>query len=298
MTPFLLNRFFLNCKYILIFTVILCYSCNNNNKQNNKEAENIIKEWMSKVIVFPDIKPNTIHLKLKDSLRYAVSDDKEYKILLYVDSTGCTNCKTKFSVWKAYIDKLYARVNFLFYFHPKTRKELLSLLEYEKFTYPIFIDDADELSKLNRFPNNPMFQCFLLDKDNKVLAIGNPVNNPKIWELYRQIIIGEISAEHPVTVVVSEQTEIELNDLQAGKTSEAIFVLKNTGTSPLVIQRVESSCGCTIPDWEKQPITAGNSTKIKVKITPEKSEYFNKTVTVHCNTEERQISFIVKGAVK
>jgi hypothetical protein len=33
-------------------------------------------------------------------------------------------------------------------------------------------------------------------------------------------------------------------------------------------------------------------------ITPEKSEYFNKTVTVHCNTEEGQILFTVRGRVK
>jgi hypothetical protein len=160
-------------------------------------------------------------------------------------------------------------------------------------------DKNDELNnKLNHFPNNPTFQCFLLDKNNKVLAIGNPANNTKIWELYKKIITGEVSDESPVTTIEPVQTAIELNDLETGKTSEVIFVLKNTGTNPLVIQRVESSCGCTIPYWEKQPITAGNSTEIKVKITPEKSEYFNKTVTVHCNTEEGQISFIVKGTVK
>jgi hypothetical protein len=33
------------------------------------------------------------------------------------------------------------------------------------------------------FVYNPMFQCFLLDKDNKVLVIGNPVNNPQIYDL-------------------------------------------------------------------------------------------------------------------
>jgi hypothetical protein len=137
-----------------------------------------------------------------------------------------------------------------------------------------------------------------LNKNNKVLAIGNPVYNPSIWELYKKIITGEISDKLPVTTVESERIEIELTDLQIGKTSEAIFVLKNTGTQPLVIQQVNSSCGCTVPNWEKQPVKAGKSTKIKVQITPQEKEYFNKTITVHCNTEKGQISFIVKGAVK
>jgi hypothetical protein len=48
----------------------------------------------------------------------------------------------------------------------------------------------------------------------------------------------------------------------------------------------------------KQPITLGNSTEIKVKITPEKGEYFNKTVTVHCNTEEGQILLKISGMVE
>ena len=86
--------------------------------------------------------------------------------------------------------------------------------------------------------------------------------------------------------------------MQIGKTSEAIFVLKNTGKNLLVIQQVESSCGCTVPHWEKQPIAAGKSTEIKVKITPEQSEYFNKTITVHCNTEEGRILLKIKGMVE
>jgi hypothetical protein len=161
----------------------------------------------------------------------------------------------------------------------------------------ISCDVKDSLNQLNKLPVNPIFQCFLLDKDNKVLAIGNPANNFKVWELYKQIISGEISDKPPITTVESEQSEIELKDLQTGKTSEATFTLKNTGTQPLIIQMVNASCGCTVPEWEKQPIAAGKSTEIKVKITPEKSEYFNKTVTVHCNTEEGQILLKVTGMV-
>jgi hypothetical protein len=136
-----------------------------------------------------------------------------------------------------------------------------------------------------------------LDKNNKVLAVGNPSDNPRVWRLYKQIITGEMSDKPRVTIVEPEQTEIELKNLQAGKTSEAIFVLKNTGNNPLIIQLAEASCGCTIPEWEKQPIATGKSTEIKVKITPEKDEYFNKTVTVHSNNKQGKIVLLVKGMV-
>jgi hypothetical protein len=151
------------------------------------------------------------------------------------------------------------------------------------------------LDQLNHLPDEPAFQCFLLDKDNKVLAIGNPAYNPKVWELYKQIIAGEISDKHPVTVVAPEQTEIELKNLHIGETSDAVFSLKNTGTQPLIIQMVDASCGCTVPEWDKQPVKTGKIAKIKVRITPEEKGRFNKTITVHCNIKEGQILLKING---
>jgi hypothetical protein len=187
------------------------------------------------------------------------------------------------------------KVAFLFYFYPKREKDIMYLFQKEKFDYPVYIDRTNSINRLNHFPAQIEFQCFLLDSNNKVLSIGNPTLNPKVWELYKQIITGEEADKIPVTTVEPQQTEIKITDLQVGKTSEAAFVLKNTGTQPLVIQAVNASCGCTVPEWEKQPIAAGKSTEIKVKITPEEKGYFHKTVTVHCNTEAGSIVLNVSG---
>jgi hypothetical protein len=83
-----------------------------------------------------------------------------------------------------------SKLSFLFYFHPKDEKELKYLLKRDRMEYPVFIDEQDKLNKLNNFPQDAMYQCFLLDTDNKVAGIGNPVLNPKIWELYKRIITG------------------------------------------------------------------------------------------------------------
>jgi hypothetical protein len=109
-------------------------------------------------------------------------------------------------MWRSYIRELSEKTVFLFYFHLENDDEFIHLLESYRFNYPIYIDTADELNRINRFPSNPQFQCFLLDKDNKVLAVGNPANNPKIRELYKQIITGEISYKPPAATVESEQT--------------------------------------------------------------------------------------------
>lgn len=49
----------------------------------------------------------------------------------------------------------------------------------------------DAFNKLNKLPPYPMFQTFLLDKNNRVIAIGNPIHNPKVKELYLKIILGD-----------------------------------------------------------------------------------------------------------
>ena len=60
----------------------------------------------------------------------------------------------------------------------------------ERFSYPVFIDIKGTINDLNRFPQTTQYQCFLLDKDNKVLMIGNPVMKMRIWELYKSRITG------------------------------------------------------------------------------------------------------------
>jgi hypothetical protein len=275
----------------IVFIVLFFNAC----KESNNKLEFLVREWTGKTIKIPEIEPIIPYAR---TAGYVNNDTMQYKILFYIDSADCTKCKLQLHLWLSFIEKHKDKTDFLFFFHIKNKEELLSFLKEERFSRKVYIDTNDELNKLNRFPSNPQFQCFLLDKDNKVLAIGNPATNPKIWKLYKKIITGEISDKPPVTVVEPEQTEIELKDLHTGKTSEAIFTLKNTGTQPLIIQTIDASCGCTVPEWEKQPVATGKSTEIKVKITPEEKGYFNKTITVHCNIEEGQISLKVKGMVE
>jgi hypothetical protein len=286
-------------KFLLFLLSIIFFTLSLTTCKDKKivEMESAMQEWMGRAIIFPDIMPTMSHIRNKDTLKYVVTGDK-YKIVLYIDSIGCTKCKIGLQAWKAYIREVNSEVDFLFYFHPKNEKELIFALKNELFNYPIYFDRNDELNKFNHFPTNPMLQCFLLDKNNKVLAIGNPANNPQIWMLYKEIISGEVSNSPLLTTVETELTEIELKNLHQNKTSETVFTLKNTGTQPMIIQMVNTSCGCTVPEWEKQPVLTGKSTEIKVKITPEEKSYFSKTITVHCNTEEGRILLKISGMVE
>jgi hypothetical protein len=88
-----------------------------------------------------------------------------------------------------------------------------------------------------------MFQTFLLDKGNKVLAIGNPVHNPKVKELYLKIIQGEKigrGGENKVirTKVAIDRTSVSLGSFDWQEEQKVTFILENVGDKPLVIQDV------------------------------------------------------------
>jgi hypothetical protein len=262
----------------IILILLFQISCCRDRKPVPIEEIKTIKEWTGKIINLSD---------------YTISNAKKYRILLYLDST----VDLLHPLWEIYIREMADKVDFLFYTSSHKIRALPEYSVHYSNCY-VYIDTSDKLNKLNKFPVDIKYRCFLMDKTNKVLALGNPAKNTNIWELYKKIITGELSDKPPVTTIEAKQTEIELKNLQVGKTSETVLEVKNTGTQSLVIQQVESSCGCTIPDWEKQPVKAGRNAKIKVRITPQEKGYLNKIITVYCNIEKGQISFLVKGTVE
>lgn len=76
------------------------------------------------------------------------------------------------------------------------------------------------------------------------------------------------------------------------------FEFTNTGTSPLIIQRVSASCGCTTPTYTKEPILPGKSGKIDVKYsTIARPGNFRKRVTVYTNVPDSVYVLTITGRV-
>src|SRR5690348_17161723 len=61
-----------------------------------------------------------------------------------------------------------------------------------------------------------------------------------------------------------KETEHDFGKIPQGKPVFYVFEIANTGTLPLKLDNVQASCGCTTPEWSKDPIAAGASDKIKV----------------------------------
>jgi len=76
------------------------------------------------------------------------------------------------------------------------------------------------------------------------------------------------------------------------------FTFKNTGKSPLIIEKVHSSCGCAVPEWGKEPVRPKGKGVIKVIYDTNKIGQFQKTVKIYSNAVNSPITLLIIGAVK
>lgn len=85
-------------------------------------------------------------------------------------------------------------------------------------------------------------------------------------------------------------------NVDEGSPAVHVFEFKNTGKEPIVIDRVQPSCGCTTPDWTKEPIAPGKSGVIKASYgTQGRPGAFDKTLTVFSNAGTKVLT--IKGMV-
>ena len=268
---------------ILLLTIFLS-ACQDKQKEI---ITLLVKEWQGKQILFPE---NMVFTRFASDTTNFVIPTSDYKVLVFVYSIGCTSCKLQLSRWKEFIrytDSISQKnIPFLFFFQFDDQWEIHSLLIRENFDKPICLDRSDSLNQLNHFPKDIRFQVFLLDKNNKVVVIGNPVHNPNVKELY----LEEISRKQPVapiqTTVKVEKESLLLETIPLGKSKDTLFTLVNTGDQPLVIIDVTTTCGCAQTLFDKHPVQPGESLHIKVGVTPENKGLFDETITVKCNTNQ------------
>lgn len=78
----------------------------------------------------------------------------------------------------------------------------------------------------------------------------------------------------------------DFGQLTEGDTVEHVFKFTNTGEFPLIINNITASCGCTTPEWPREPIPPGAQSSIRVRFNSRGKEgEQNKTVTIMANTD-------------
>ncbi len=109
---------------------------------------------------------------------------------------------------------------------------------------------------------------------------------------------AEEKPEGPLPVAVYETTDHDFGTISEGQKVIHVYKIKNTGEAPLIIQSAQPSCGCTVPDWSKDPIPVGGSGFVKAEFDSSgKPGINNKTITVTANTWPKTTTLRFKAMV-
>lgn len=290
-------------KFIYVILIIFVCSCEDSER---KKIAQVVSYWQSREIIFPK-DTSFVSYSRKYKERKVHLQKGKYTIFSYIDSTGCMSCKLQLPKWSEFIYVVDSISNgsipFVFVFQPNNKKDLIHFLKKAGFEYPVYIDEHSSFDRLNKFPTEMQLQTFLLDSNNHVAAIGNPIHNPNVKELYLNIIQGKevvISKKNNAieTKVKVDKASVFLGDFAWQDEQKSIFVLTNIGDKPLVIEDVNTSCGCVTVAYSKEPVPSGKDIKLEVVYKADHPEYFDKTITVYCNAKTSPIQLRIKGNAK
>ncbi len=90
-------------------------------------------------------------------------------------------------------------------------------------------------------------------------------------------------------------TELDLGKIALHQTQQLEFRFKNISPSPLIIDNVRTSCGCTVADWDSTPIAPDSTGVIKVEYDARDPGYFYKKIKVYFNGQRKAEVLSIEG---
>lgn len=96
--------------------------------------------------------------------------------------------------------------------------------------------------------------------------------------------------EKPLTTVAFSEIDHNFGEIKKGEKVEHVFEVTNTGKNPLIISNVKPGCGCTVPDYTKEPILPGKKGKITLHFDSTNFDgAVNKIADVYVNVEKAPV---------
>ncbi len=107
----------------------------------------------------------------------------------------------------------------------------------------------------------------------------------------------------PTTTIEFAESTYDFGTVKDGEKVTHNYKFKNTGSEPLVISNAKGSCGCTVPDWPREPVAPGAEAVIKVVFNSKnkgsvEGRKQTKRVTITANTDPTTTFLTITGIVK
>ncbi|GGK74117.1 DUF1573 domain-containing protein [Rufibacter glacialis] len=128
--------------------------------------------------------------------------------------------------------------------------------------------------------------------EGSAIAANDPATNPNVAGQ------EEVNPTGPKPAMTFKETEFDFGDIKQDKKVTHTFTFTNTGQAPLVIESATATCGCTVPEWPKEPIAPGKTGTIKVEYDPAgRSGQQSKQITITANTDPQVNQLTIKTNV-
>jgi hypothetical protein len=94
-----------------------------------------------------------------------------------------------------------------------------------------------------------------------------------------------------------KETIHDFGEIEFGGDGSFDFKFTNKGKSPLILENVRSTCGCTVPEWTREPVNPSDTGSIRVIYDTHRVGAFSKTLIIYSNAANSPIRIFIKGRV-
>lgn len=278
---------------IVVFALV-AISCS----QSVDEHKDIVNQMSGMQIVFP----TDLTYQVGNTRIDLNPSEADFKIIVYIDSAGCTTCKMRMTLWNEIISEYKALtsqyIELLMILNTHPTEEYFEVIKDREFNQPVCFDPENSFAAHNSLPDNSKYHSFLLNSNDSIIAIGNPAENPKIRELYKKIITSDERFVNPPKTLC-ENNSRTIGVVYNGLTYRQKFILKNEIDSLLTVQDIIPSCECLHISVSSDSIISGDEVLITVRYTPQAapSGSFSQYLDVYFNERELPERLYIHGYV-
>ena len=254
-----------------LFTFVSCAWLENKNEERRQrsEAESIVNSWLGKVI---SIDTTVGFITEKGDSIDADMPDADFRLIRYIGGDDCTSCRMHLHKYNEALrtlsDSAGTEVDFLCIVCPNNLDELRRILKTEnRSNLKILVDSRDSLNRLNSFPEVDGLRTFLVDRNNRVLGVGDPAVNPRIMRLYTSILTSDSIRQQrsrPLTNLVMYPAFMKIGRIAAGDSVVGEFHVGNYGDEPFVLDALVPSCECVTAVLSSDTIAPHNEAIMRV----------------------------------
>lgn len=258
--------------FILCAIFSLCVtSCRSKSFEQNVQEH--VKEWVGRVIEIP----KGLTTVIGDQEFDLNSVNPRFKLLVAIKPSGCTSCQMQLREWDYFVAEMQNLcedpddIELIYVVEDSLTTNVRNALASYDFRRPITLDPDRCLTAINKLPEANEFRTFLLNEENRVIAIGNPFLFPGIRALYLKAV-GDVMESDNVqekSAIAIERRMLPLGDLKESKSISSQIEVRNLTDSIVRIDTIYTSCECVSVTTRSHIIRPRGSIRLTARFTPE-----------------------------